>query len=66
MHSVIGLTLNEALQRLKQQGITPDIVFSMPGKQLRDMHERTERVVRYQDNQLLCSYFRDIDPEAQE
>ncbi len=66
MHSVIGLTLDEALRRLEQQGIRPDVVFSMPNKQLRDMHERTARVVRYQDNQLLCSYFRDIDPEAQE
>ncbi|NLX83769.1 MAG: hypothetical protein GXZ04_08190 [Clostridiales bacterium] len=64
MTSIIGLTLEQALEQLAHQGIVPDIVFSMPQKDLKDIHERTARVVRFQSNQLLCSYFRDIDPEA--
>lgn len=62
--SLIGLHLEEALQRLHEQGITPEVVFSMPARPMQGTENRTPRVVRFQNNQLLCSYFRDADPEA--
>ncbi|NLE69172.1 MAG: hypothetical protein GX611_03175 [Clostridiales bacterium] len=64
MPSLIGLHLEEALQRLRDQGITPEVVFSMPERPMSGPEGRAPRVVRFQNNQLLCSYFRDADPEA--
>ena len=63
--SLPGMNLKEALELLRQQGIVPSVVFSLPPRLLNDLEERGPRIVRYKDNQLLCSYFRDADPEAE-
>lgn len=60
-----GLPLEAALALLREEGDLPDIVFSEPPGGYRDMNGRTARVVRFDGCQLLCSYFRDAEPEAQ-
>lgn len=60
-----GLPLDMALDLLKKDGIHPEIIFSEPPAGHKDMAGRTPRVVRFKDNRLLCSHFRDAFPEAQ-
>lgn len=64
MPSLIGMHLEYALEHLREEGIEPDVVFSMPERPMQGMENRNPRVVRFLNNQLLCSYFRDGDPEA--
>lgn len=64
MPSLIGMPLPEALQILRKAGIEPEVLISMPPRPVQGMEGRSPRVVRYQNQQLLCSYFRDADPEA--
>ena len=64
MPSLIGMHLEDALEQLRKAGVEPDVVFSMPERPMKGMENRSPRVVRVINNQLLCSYFRDGDPEA--
>ncbi|HPY94069.1 MAG TPA: hypothetical protein PLR12_01450 [Clostridia bacterium] len=58
-----GLRLEDALAILKQEGITPEVVISGPPRPPQRADGRSLRVVRYVNNQLLCSHFRDAMPE---
>ena len=58
-----GLPLDTALAILAEAGIKPETILSMPPRAPKDMQERTARVVRYQNNQLLYSCFKDGSPE---
>lgn len=62
---MIGLPLEEVLEALKQQGLVPEVICSMPEKDLSDMHKRTARVVRIKGHQLLYSWFQDAQPEEE-
>lgn len=58
-----GKRLDEALKILETQGLTPEVIFSMPERMKKQDKVRTPRVVRFVDNKLLCSYFLDSSPE---
>ena len=58
-----GKRLDEAVEILEANGLTPEVIFSMP-ERLRDGDKaRTARAIRFVDNKLLCSYFLDSCPE---
>jgi len=63
MEDLAGMSLEEALERLTCRGIQPHVVFAEPPRPLHDLARRIARVVRYENNVLLCSYFCDISPE---
>lgn len=58
-----GKKLDEALQILEAESISPEVIFSMPERMKENGKVRTARVVRFVDNKLLCSYFLDSSPE---
>ena len=61
---LLGLTLVEALALLQRRGEHPETVCSMPRRLMEQTSDRTPRVVRYRNNTLLYSWFRDAQPEA--
>jgi hypothetical protein len=63
MENLAGMSLEEALEYLVHCGIQPQVVFSEPPRPPNDQVRRTARIVRYENNVLLCSYFSDTSPE---
>lgn len=61
MTHLLGLTLEEALQILREEGIEPEVVKTFaPGKEER---EGTLRVIRVRDRELTVGCFPDGTPE---
>lgn len=62
---MIGLPLDEVLECLRLQGVDPEVICSMPDRDLMDQHKRTARVVCIKGHQLLYSWFQDAQPEEE-
>lgn len=57
--SLRGLSLKEALKILRAKGINPELCYTKSVGKQRDQLGLTPRVLRFQNNQLLISYFQD-------
>ncbi|NLM86365.1 MAG: hypothetical protein GX171_06705 [Clostridiales bacterium] len=53
------------MECLRLQGVEPEVICSMPDRDLMDQHKRTARVVCIKGHQLLYSWFQDAQPEEE-